>query len=464
MKIPFGLTAYQSRSLPVNAQELVNLYPERQPDHSKDFLVTHGTPGTLLDVTCGTGPIHGMKVMNNVLYVVSGENFYSVTTDGTVTLIGPYTGNVRVMMETNTDELIIVNGIRAALYDTTNGLRIINDADFYQTDRVVFLEGRFYGYIPDTFSVFGSDSFDGFNWDGLNFVQAKTDPGNIVSLIADHAEIWIFKAKSAEVWSYNRDESSLPISKIEGAHIEKGCAAKHSPAKLDNTMYWLGDDLSVYREDGYRPANISTHAIEYSIKNYTTTSDAFGWAYEDEGHAFYVLTFPSEGDTWVYDASQLDPNIAWHKRGYKGGRYRANCYEYFNGKHLIGDFESGKVLKMDLDTYKDENEEIIRKASSPVIHNGRKRIFMDRLEVDIESGTGLITGQGSNPQAMLKYSDDGGRTWSSEQWRDMGEIGQYKRRVIWRQLGSFYERIFKLVISDPVKTVIIDAHAQVETE
>ena len=460
IKIPFGLNSYQSRSLPVNNQELVNLYAERQPVDSKDTIVTHGFPGTTLKVTVGNGPIHGLKVMNDVLYAVSGTSLYSII-GSTATLIGTYPGNVRTVMEHNGSELIMVNGLNGYLYDTANGLRAITDTDFNQLSyQAAYLERRFLLPTPNSKQFYCSDAFDGFNYNGLNFDQILVDQENINGLVADHGELWVFSKKGAEVWVYNRDESIFPFSRIDGAYIEKGLFAKHSITKLDNTFFWIGDDKVIYRTDGYKPTRISTHSIEKEIQSYSTITDAFGLSYEIEGHSFCEFTFPSGNKTWRYDAST---NL-WHEARYGTGRYHANAVEYFEDNVVLGDYQNGNIYILDYDTYTDNGATIHRIASTPQIHAGRTRATMDRLIIDIESGVGLTTGQGSDPKLMLKYSKDGGKTWSSEKWSSMGKIGEYSYRVKFDNIGMYYQVMFKLEISDPVKVTIIDAYADIEID
>lgn len=83
-----------------------------------------------------------------------------------------------------------------------------------------------------------------------------------------------------------------------------------------------------------------------------------------------------------------------------------------------------------------------------------------------ESGLYLITDdassivQGANPQVMLRWSDDGGHTWSNEHWESMGRIGQYGYRTIWRRLGmteKLRDRVYEVSGTDPVKVSIMGA-------
>lgn len=103
----------------------------------------------------------------------------------------------------------------------------------------------------------------------------------------------------------------------------------------------------------------------------------------------------------------------------------------------------------------------IRVRTSPHIHKDQKRIIYHSLEIDFESGIGLVYGQGSDPTASLRWSDDGGHTWSYSHQVSIGALGKYKARAKWYRLGSSRDRIYELTVSDPVKAVVIGANAEV---
>jgi len=458
MKIPFGEQAYATRSL--NA-----FFAEVNPPSSKDNIITYPTPGYLLFVEIGTGPIRGMIELNGDLYAVSGQAFFKIDISGASTNLGTVAGARRVSMSRNDLEIIMVNGAQGYTYSAANGFAQITDPDFIRASTVGYLSRRFILPRDGTNQFNISDAFDGTAYDPLNFSVTITNPENIVAILTDHAEAWFFGEKSINIWIYNQQEVDFPFTEMQGANIEKGCGAIYTPVKLDNTVYWLGDDQSIYAADGYRPLRISTHAIDQAIRHYSATDDAFAYGYHEDGHPFYVITFPSGDATWVFDASQRDPNQAWHARqSGQGGRHVANAYAKAFNKHFIGDYRNGKIYETSLSHYTDDGATIYRTAMTPAIHSERKRVFMDRLEIDIESGEGLTTGQGSDPQAMLTYSDDGGQTWSTERTASIGKIGEYRKRLKFHNLGTFYQRIFKLRISDPIRSIIIDANAKVETE
>ena len=71
---------------------------------------------------------------------------------------------------------------------------------------------------------------------------------------------------------------------------------------------------------------------------------------------------------------------------------------------------------------------------------------------------------GADPQVVLRLSNDGSRTWITEQARSMGKTGEYLKRVRWNRLGTARNRVFEVVIADPVRWRISGAYLDAEQE
>jgi hypothetical protein len=308
----------------------------------------------------------------------------------------------------------------------------------------------------------------------------------------DHSEVWLFGTNSVEVW-YNSGNADFPLQRIQGAFNEIGCAATFSVAKLDNGLFWLGADARgkgiVYRANGYTGQRVSTHAVEWQIQQYENISDAVAYTYQMDGHAFYVLTFPSANATWVYDVS----TGTWHERaGWYNGqqtRQRGHMMMAFDGQICVGDYQNGNIYAYSLDVYADYDrpQRWVRSwRALPTGQNNLKRTAHHALQLDIETGVALLRGTSGpiftesgdllitengitlqtegvddrEPRIMLRWSDDGGHTWSSEHWLSIGGIGEYGRRVIWRRLGmttKLRDRVYEVSGTDPVPIYIMGA-------
>jgi hypothetical protein len=370
-------------------------------------------------------------------------------------------------MADNGTQLFIACNPDGFIYNyNTDVFAQITDPDFEGAVNVGYLDGYFVYNQPNSQIVWITSLLDGLSVDPLDFASAEGSPDGLVSLIVDHRELWLFGTDSTEVW-YDSGEADFPLTRIQGAFNEIGCVAPYSVAKLDNGIFWLGADARgqgiVYRANGYTGQRVSTHAIEYAIQSYGTISDAIAYTYQQEGHAFYVLTFPSVGKTWVYDVAVN----SWHERaGFALGdfvRHRSNCQAAFNNVPHVGDYENGNVYILDLAIYADNGavQKWLRSwRALPTGQNDLKRTTHHSLQLDCETGIGLNSGQGSLPQIMLRFSDDGGHTWSNEKWVSVGALGTYSTRAIWRRLGmttKLRDRVYEISGTDPVKTVIMGA-------
>jgi len=473
MKTPILGSSYVARSINAADNRMVNLFPEIIPEGGKEPGFLNRAPGLKFQQTIGTGPIRALwahQTNGSDFYVVSGTEFYKVTgLTATPTKLGDVSGTGPVSIADNGTQIFLAcNGPSYIYNEVTNVFAQITDPDFPGAVTVGYLDGYFVFNEPNSQKVWVTQLLDGTSVDPLDFASAEGSPDGLVAVNVDHREAWLFGTDSIEVW-YDAGQTDFPLTRIQGAFNEIGCVAAFSIAKLDNGLFWLGTDARgqgiVYRANGYTGVRVSTHAIEYAIAQYGNISDAIAYTYQQEGHAFYVLTFPSGNATWVYDVATQ----AWHERaGWNTAtgqftRHRSNCQCNFGGNTVVGDYESGNIYTLDLNVYADNGgiQKWLRSwRALPTGQNNLKRTAQHSLQLDCESGTGLITGQGSDPEIMLRFSDDGGHTWSNEHLSKMGKIGEYYRRVFWRRLGmtlKLRDRVYEVSMTDPVKTAIMGA-------
>ena len=473
MKTPILGSSYVARSINAADNRMVNLFPEVIPEGGKEPGFLNRAPGLKFQQTIGTGPIRALwahQTNGSDFYVVSGTEFYKVTgLTATPTKLGDVTGTGPVSIADNGTQIFLAcNGPSYIYNEVTNVFAQITDPDFPGAVTVGYLDGYFVFNEPNSQKVWVTQLLDGTSVDPLDFASAEGSPDGLVAVNVDHREAWLFGTDSIEVW-YDAGQTDFPLTRIQGAFNEIGCVAAFSIAKLDNGLFWLGTDARgqgiVYRANGYTGVRVSTHAIEYAIAQYGNISNAIAYTYQQEGHAFYVLTFPSANATWVYDVATQ----AWHERaGWDTSlgqftRHRSNCQCNFGGNTVVGDYENGNIYTLDLNVYADNGgiQKWLRSwRALPTGQNNLKRTAQHSLQLDCESGTGLITGQGSDPEIMLRWSDDGGHTWSNEHLSKMGKIGEYYRRVFWRRLGmtlKLRDRVYEVSMTDPVKTAIMGA-------
>lgn len=458
MKQPilFALGTNEGRSKAANTERLVNLFAEQQPPSAKAQAVLYGTPGLSRFWDFENGPIYGMHQMGDSLFVVSGNRLYEITSSFKQKDHGECNVAGRVSMADNGFDLVFVDGYQGWKWTDGGSVEKIAGDGWYPANTVTFQDGYFIFNRAGTGQFFTSKLLS-TEFDPLAFATAEGAPDDTVSVISNYRELWVFGKKSVEIW-YNSGNVDFAFDRMQGAFIERGTLAPESIIKVNGQMVWLGDDGIIYAAVGYQPQRISTHAVEHSIDQLSRNDDAFAWWYSEEGHVFYMITFPTDRVTWSYDFA----TGMWHERSHlHHGMHPANCCARWNGKNIVGDFQNGLLYELDLEALDDDGIAIQRIAQSGITHAARERVTAHSFELDMESGVGIDVGHGDNPQAMLQWSDDGGNTWSNEHWAAIGMVGQYLSRVKWNRLGRFRQRSWRVVITDPVPVAIIAAWMEV---
>jgi len=465
-KLPFVGPSYQARSLNADAQRTLNCYVELDNASPRAPAALYGTPGTVRKLTFPTGPVRGGIPAGAYTWWVAGNVVYRVDSAYQHLALGQIsTYGGAVDMASNGGQILLVDGEEGWIIDVANSkLAVITDDAFPRgVTRAAYQDGWFLVTGDGTGKFYMNEvPNDGRKWNGLDFASAEGSPDNTVGIISDHRELWLFGEQTAEVWA-NTGNADFPFQRSGNVFIEHGCAAAGTVAKADNTVFWLGADDKgagiVWRADGYTPLRISTHAIESAIGSYPRIDDAFAFTYQQEGHIFYVLTFPAARATWCYDAAtQL-----WHERAWRNPntgqltRWRPSCHVYANGEHLVGDFELGVVCALDLDANTDDGAPILRLRRTTTSEALQQRMFYSGLQIDMETGVGVDDGQGAAPLLMLRYSNDGGHTWSPERTSTVGAAGQYGARAKFNRLGSGRNRVWEITMTDPVKFAVLGA-------
>jgi len=466
VKLPIVGPSYQARSLNADAQRTLNCYIELDNASPRAPAALYGTPGLLRKLTFPTAPVRACFKEGSYSWWVAGDTVYRVDADYQQLAIGTIaTETGEIGIASNGAQLLIVDGVAGWLVGVkASALTAISDPEFPNGVRRATYQDGFFLVAGDGTGKFyiNERPNDGSQWNGLDFASAEGSPDNTIGIISDHREVWLFGELSAEVW-VNTGNADFPFQRSGNVFIEHGCAAAGTVAKADNTVFWLGADDKgsgvVWRADGYTPMRISTHALEKAFAGYETIADAFAFTYQQEGHIFYVLTFPTAGATWCYDAAtQL-----WHERAWRNPdtgqltRWRPNCRVYANGAHLVGDCENGNVYALDLDTFDDDGAPILRLRRTTTTEAMQQRMFYTALQLDMETGVGTADGQGAAPVVMLRYSNDGGHTWSVERTATVGRTGEYGARARFTRLGSGRNRVWEISMTDPVKFAVFGA-------
>lgn len=466
--------SYTLQSVNVDCQRCVNLYPEIDAlgtGKEREVASLVPTPGLSLKLTLPTSPVRGLwQASNGSLFAVGGNKAYQISSSWVATELGPLvTSTGPVSIADNGSQVVFVDGSFVYSWDINSSLfTLVQDTTsaYPAADLVTFQDGYFIFNKPDT-QQFYISGVDAITIDPLDVASSEGSPDNVVGVIATNQNLYVFGSQSTEVYYDSGD--TFPFTRIQGAVVDVGCDSAFSIAKLASIPYWMGGDENgrgiVYRMQGYQPERISTPALEKIIRDLdqTTLSSARAYTYQQGGHGFYCLNLPGVNSTWVFDVS----TSFWHERAYQGSfgleRHRADCHAVAFGQNVVGDYSTGAIYAFDPDTYNDNGTPISRIRSAPHLSDGLKFIRHNSFQLDLETGMGLDgTGQGTDPEVVLEWSDDGGHTWKGARQMSIGKIGEYKKRAIARRLGSARDRVYRVTITDPVKTVLIGAELDVE--
>lgn len=456
--IPLWGLNQQGKSATVTAQRHLNLYAEIQPEGEKARVTFYGTPGlSLFSDDLGDTPVRGWIALPDLFYFVHRGTFYQCNNAGTITSRGTLsTTSGKVSMAYDGAVIMIVDGTAGYTYTiASTTFATIADAQFPNgSNTCTWLDGQFVCDAGDDSDLFYI-SADGSSWTALDFAAAESNPDGIIAVFQDNGELVLGGSGTFEYWS-NTGNVDFPFAAVKGATAEVGLAARWSLCKFNSGLAFLGTPAAagkfqVYFVQGYVPRPISTPEVDYIINGYSSVSDAVAYSYLLGGHPMLQINFPSANASWLYDAQ----TGLWSplEYGLDGDRHRGELQLNFINRTLISDYENGNIYELDPDVYTDNGETIAREIISRHVFHSNDRVVVDELYVDMETGVGLATGQGSDPTIMMQMSKDNGHTWSAILTTTLGAIGKYGTRVEWRRLGVARDWTFKIRLTDPVKPV-----------
>lgn len=473
--------AYQLQSPDVDNESCVNLYAEiPETAGAKSAITLMHTPGLMVKANLPEASVPCLFTVNGTTFAAS-SNFYQLGI--TVIEYGALNGaplSPTQIFSCQTHLLILSNGdlfvfVLVAFTDSNSifhpagSFFAVNMAQFNgPVQQIDFCDGYFIATIQNSNTFQVSNLEDGTTWSGLFISTISYFPDNIVSMKVDHREVWFFSGKKTIAY-YNSGAGYPPFIPIQGAFLEDGCAATFGTVTVNDTIAWIEQNdrgQGVAKMMGsYIGIRISTLAVEFAWQSYTTIADAVAYAYQDQGHNFWVIRFPTANVTWVYDFN----TSLWHKRGFwqqNTGTYSAHrsmSHTFNFGQHLVGDWASGNVYQMSITLYTDFGNPLVWERGGPNVSAENAWIYFEAVEFVLETGLGpqppLLDGDGQPraPQVMLHWIDQRVKK-SNVYYLSCGQAGVTNVRVRKVKLGRSRMRQFVLRGSDPIPWRLTDAH------
>lgn len=433
-------------------ERLINAYAEVLGEGRDAKLRVRMSPGLttfssdLDDIAC-----RGAIVSGDYAYVVFETGVYKIDSAGVRTRIGAISGTGPVTMALNSSgEIGVVTRLGRYYLIKDDTIDQINTVDIGAFNSICWIGGYFVLTLEDG-RFFNTGLNDGASINGLDFATAEGSPDGLLGGFAHGSELWLFGFKTIEVWALlsSPPATGSPFARQTSSWINKGCLSFASVVQADNTLFWVGDDRIVYRNANYTPMRISHEGVERAITAAADPSSIRGGTYTIDGHAFYVISCPEF--TWVYDIKEG----RWHERKSKNlSRWKADVFLNAFGKWLVGTVDDGNLYEIDMDTTLEGSDLMVITMRSLPMGASPDRAIVFTAELDLITGRASLTGTvpQTDPFCELKYSDDGGATWSMPRQLELGEQGQYSRRCRTHRLGrtgAKWGRVWELKCSDP---------------
>lgn len=323
-----------------------------------------------------------------------------------------------------------------------------------------------------------SNPEDGLLWDPLDFATKEGYPDHTVSIAANNEQLLLQGAESMEVWQ-NTGNALFPFQRIPGAMAKLGTTAAYGSTVINEQFFFVGGGPPgppiAYRLDGYTPTRISTHAEEYAWSSgIDTPSGAICYGEIHDGHKFFVVNFPGQLLTWVYDetASQQAGTPMWHQRAnWSGSTFSSYLLKYHAfipewgpaGMHIVGDYTGANFHELNLNYFDDNGADKKWVRILPAIYAGGNRQFFGRMTLEME--TGSTSSVSVQPVITRDYSDDRGQDWLTPQsplTGGAGVAGAFSQRVFWPVAGSSRGRNFRIAGVGQYRTCLIDLDCEIE--
>jgi hypothetical protein len=427
--------SYRSQSVLADCQTCMNWYPESiESGLGRSPLALYPTPGLNLLYQIGAAGMRGMAApLQGRSFCIQGTSFVELLAPNaapnfknwSTTLNFPIPSDGKpVCMAGGGSQMLFVSAGKAYVFSLQTNTLAAVDPSAGAGLPIAFVSycfGFFFAIVqnvnPTPWQINASAPLDATTWNALDFAEeVEVFSNNPTAMLSAATLLWTFSSNGIQPYS-NTGDFPFPFDVIPGTYIENGIAAPFSLAKLDNSLFWLGADERgngmVWRANGFTPERVSNHAVEYALQSYPTIADAVAFAYQDQGHSFYVLGLPTADKTWVYDvATQM-----WHERGFWNtlagvfNRHRAAFHSFNFGMHLVGDYQTGNVYQMSVDIFSDFGNPIRRVRRAPHISKEFNYVTHSRLQVDVEVGIGPNL-PGNQTPTVFTLQDPEGNNWT----------------------------------------------------
>lgn len=450
----------EARSERDSCERAINLYLEPLDNDPKQLML-YSFPGLQRVATLPSAPVRGLyTTTTNRTFAVTSTTLYEVFSGWSHTERGSVpNGTSQVSFTDNGQQMILSVEGQGLLYDLTANtlVPIVPEETTLVFGRVQYISGYFVTNAVGTPRFYYSNLLNGAVWGALDYYSAEARGDPLMTIYADHNELWLPGTQTIEIWHVSGDSLS-PFTRSSSQFLEQGTVAPWSFAALDNTLYWLGGsprgEGPAYRAQGYTPMRISNRNVERVRSGILTVGSAIAMTARQGGHAFYMLWWPETETTWAFDTlTSAWTELASLNEDGSLGPWPVNQHCVAFDVHLWGSYTDGSlyVWHPGFHLYGDRPRYCERTGPFLRDDEGGSRITFSSFQLQCLVGQGLdgLPPVGADPAYRLSWTTNG-ESFSYEHIRRSGSIGRRERRVTWRQLGADYERAFRISTTDPV--------------
>lgn len=354
-------------------------------------------------------------------------------------------------------------------YIFTLSTNILTQVLTNETTQAAYAGGFFFSFNAATGKVKESALNDGTTWSSGIFFQRSLFPDPWKALFVDQYNLlWLIGTETFEVWN-NTGVGTQPWAPLSGLSGKYGIAAPFAFAESGLGNFWLSANREglgqlVYTS-GATPTAVDSYAFATAVGGYMRTStvtDSEMFCYQQDGHTFVIVTFPSVPATWCYDVvnNSFTNRGKWNPNLGRFDAWEPRVYIPAFGQHLALSRVTGQIAAMETayTTEFDGVTGVVRERTAALLTNEHKRTPIDRVELLMDVGlTTAQVGQGSDPVITMRVSIDG-HTWGNARMAGIGRVGQYRKRVYWSQLGADPGFLCRVRSTDPAPSRIVDAY------
>lgn len=449
IRIDFGTQSNAGRYGPDTGPRHINARIEKVEEGQPNFPIYACEGLDEYETVSGGGGCRGLLSMGSELLTLSGKVLARTSIAGDTSIVAGIAGDGDVFMVRNGADVpqaaIIAPGVRYIYSAGT--LTSFSDSDLPPPVGVTFADQRLILPIADG-RLFWTDIDDASSVDALSFATAEGAPDGLVGAYAHKLQVWLPGKDSTEVWQSTANADD-PFQRVPGGFIPHGSHSPHTMKALGDVLFWVTDKNQVVAGSVGAVQVVSHNAISRDIESVPDKNSIVGFTYHSGGSGYYVLTCAAW--TWQYCIN----TGKWFERTSNGrANWRGRHSAKFGDRWVIGDGAAATLYSVNKDTFSENGEPYLWTLRSAPMHAYPNRICVDRLHLDFVTGVGVNSDDEheANPRVGMRYSDDGGRSWSPQLTRGLGRDGQHRVRVTFDGLGATGSqgRIWELEASAPV--------------